>query len=96
MSSFILLSQSQFHLSAFLPLQVYGHGLSVLETQRALCALSILAPERLAEAIAALYHAFFVEKRQIAKVEAFGPVLEAVLGKDLADKVLEKVCMKSL
>ncbi|SLM34514.1 2-hydroxychromene-2-carboxylate isomerase [Lasallia pustulata] len=58
-------------------------------TQRALCALSQIAPEKVPDAIAALYHAFWVEGQKIEKPD----VIEAVLGKaftsDLAKRVME-------
>ena len=68
----------------------------MLETQRALCAVSMLAPQKLIEVITALYHAFWVERKQIGKVDVFGPVLEAVLGKDSGGEILQKVYSGSL
>lgn len=63
----------------------------MFKTQRALCALSQIAPEKVPDAIAALYHAFWVEGQKIEKPD----VIEAVLGKaftsDLAKRVMEAV-----
>ena len=64
---------------------------NVFKTQRALCALSQIAPEKVPDAMAALYHAFWVEGQKIEKPD----VIEAVLGKaftsDLAKRVMEAV-----
>ena len=56
-----------------------------------LTALTLVAPERLEEAIAALYHAFFVEHRLIAKLENILPILEAALGKEVAAEAVARV-----
>lgn len=49
----------------------------VLKTQRALCALSQISPDKVPDAITALYHAFWVEGQEISKPD----VIAAVLGK---------------
>ncbi|GAQ37550.1 hypothetical protein AtubIFM55763_000428 [Aspergillus tubingensis] len=60
-----------------------------LSTQRALCAISQKHPDKLVPAFEALYHLFWVEgNANIAQPECFGPVLEGVLGKDVAQSVL--------
>ncbi|GKZ20802.1 hypothetical protein AbraIFM66951_003104 [Aspergillus brasiliensis] len=60
-----------------------------LSTQRALCAISLKHPDKLAPALEALYRLFWVEGNpNIAQPECFGPVLEGVLGKDVAQSVL--------
>ena len=64
-----------------------------LSTQRALCAISQKHPDKLVPAFEALYHLFWVEgNANIAQPECFGPVLEGVLGKDVAQSVLADVC----
>ena len=50
-----------------------------------------MAPEKTADVIAALYHAFFVELKPISKADDFMPIVESVLGKETAAKTLERV-----
>lgn len=64
-----------------------------LSTQRALCAISLKHPDKLVPAFETLYHLFWVEGNpNIAQPECFGPALEGVLGKDVAQSVLADVC----
>ena len=56
--------------------------------------MNILAPQKLTDTIAGLYHEFWVEGRPIGKIDEFGPVLENVLGKGLGKEVLEKVGLR--
>lgn len=59
-----------------------------LATQRALCAVSQLFPDKLAQTLEALFNVFWVEGNiNIGKSETFDPVLERVLGKDGRDQV---------
>lgn len=67
-----------------------------INTQRALCALSMSNPSKLPDAFAALYHAFWVERVAIGKPEVFGPILAKVLGESAAKGVMEKVCLTNL
>ena len=60
-----------------------------LNTQRALCAIELAHPEKLADCFAALYQAFWVEGQTIGKAEVFGPVLAMVLGEEGARGVVE-------
>lgn len=53
--------------------------------------MSLVAPEKLEAVIAALYRAFMVERKPISSREDFMPIVEAVLGKDVAAKILERV-----
>lgn len=53
--------------------------------------MSLVAPEKLEAVIAALYHAFMVERKQISRPGDFMPTVETVLGKETAAAVLEKV-----
>ena len=69
----------------------YSTIADLLKTQRALCALTQTSPEKLPDALTALYHAFWVERQQINKPEVIGSVLEKALGTDVANGVMEKV-----
>lgn len=60
-----------------------------LHTMRAMCAVSLLCPDRLTDCFDALYAAFWIERQTISKPEVFGPVLAKVLGEAQAKKVLE-------
>jgi 2-hydroxychromene-2-carboxylate isomerase len=67
-----------------------GFPVLTLQTMRALCALELLDPSKLPIALDALYHALWVERQsQVGKTEGFAPILEKVLGKELAGRVLE-------
>ena len=59
----------------------------VFQTQRALCALLQTSPEKVPDAITALYHAYWVEGQQITKPD----VIEAVLGKAFSAEVAKSV-----
>lgn len=61
-----------------------------LNTQRALCAIEQLQPEKLSDCFGALYQAFWAEGQAIGKPEVFGPVLAKVLGEDGAKKIVEE------
>ncbi|RAL08928.1 putative 2-hydroxychromene-2-carboxylate isomerase [Aspergillus homomorphus CBS 101889] len=61
-----------------------------LHTQRALCAVAQLAPEQLLSVQEALFRTFWVEgDGRIGEPACFVPVLEAVLGKEVAARVVE-------
>lgn len=62
-----------------------------LNTQRALCAVQLMYPEKLNECFSALYEAFWIERKTIGKPEVFGPVLQKVLGEEATKKVLENL-----
>ena len=53
-----------------------------LNTQRALCAVEMMQPEKLSDCFAALYQAFWVEGQTIGKPEIIGSVLTKVLGEE--------------
>jgi len=63
---------------------------STVAPQRTLVAVSLLAPEKLADCIHALYCAYFIDLKNVSKVEDFSPALESVLGEDMTKEVLEK------
>jgi 2-hydroxychromene-2-carboxylate isomerase len=61
-----------------------------VNTMRAVCAVSLLAPQKLEDVIAALYHTFWVESKPVSKPEVYGPVIASVVGEDLGKQVMEK------
>ena len=65
-----------------------------IQVQRALAALSAIAPERLVEAAAALYDRFFVDVEPISNEDDFMPVLEEQLGKELATRVASSIAVE--
>ena len=58
-----------------------------VDVQRALTAITLIAPEKLGDAIAALYEQFFVKLGPVAKAEDFLPILRGVLGGETGGKV---------
>jgi 2-hydroxychromene-2-carboxylate isomerase len=63
-----------------------------LNTQRALCALELTAPQSIPTALDALYASFWHDGNYlIGKPKGFGPVLEKALGKDVAKDMLERM-----
>lgn len=67
-----------------------GFPILTLQTQRAMCALELLSPTQMPEALDALYAAFWVHgNSSVGKADGFTPVLEKALGKELTAKVLE-------
>lgn len=63
----------------------------VLKTQRALCALSQISPDKVPDAITALYHAFWVEGQEINNPDVIAAVLGKALNADVVKKVMEGV-----
>ena len=59
-------------------------------SQRALTALSLEVPDKFLDVLAALYHASFVERKQISKPDEFMPIFESVIGNEAAAKILAK------
>lgn len=62
-----------------------------LKTQRALCALSQISPDKVPDAITALYHAYWVEGQQVNKPDVIEAVLRKALSADVVKKVMEGV-----
>ncbi|MCJ1366304.1 hypothetical protein MMC16_005432 [Acarospora aff. strigata] len=67
-----------------------GFPPSTVGIQRALCALTLVAPEKLSDTLSALYHAFWVERKAVQKPEELKPILEKTLGDNLAREILGK------
>ena len=73
-----------------------GFPANTLQAQRVLTALSLIAPEKLADVIAALWHMSFVEGKQIHKAEHLEPVIASLAGGTLGRDVLDQVCGQSV
>lgn len=65
--------------------------LTTFKTQRTLCAVEMLCPQRLPEVIATLFHASFVQHKAIHTPEGLLPVIAKILGNSNASEVLAKV-----
>ena len=69
-----------------------GFPIRTLAVQRALCAVSQRTPEKLADVIGALFHAFWAEgNTTVGEPEGFAPILEGVLGKPETQEVIAAV-----
>ncbi|MCJ1282035.1 hypothetical protein MMC26_001358 [Xylographa opegraphella] len=64
-----------------------GWPQSTVAVLRALTALSIIAPERVGDVLAALYHASFVSQQRVATPEEFLPIFSKVLMNNTAEAV---------
>lgn len=53
--------------------------------------MNVLAPEKLSDVIAALYHVSFAERKPIDKPNDFLPVIAGILGEKGAKEIGEKV-----
>ena len=51
-----------------------------MQVQRALAAVALLQPGKLAETIATLYHMSFAERQEIHTLELLGPVFSKIFG----------------
>lgn len=71
-----------------------GFPFRTLPVQRALCAISQKAPEKLAPVVGALFHAVWVEgNTTIGEPDGFAPVIESVLGKQETDEIMAAVSL---
>jgi 2-hydroxychromene-2-carboxylate isomerase len=69
-----------------------GFPFRTLPVQRALCAISRKAPEKLPAAIAAVYKAVWVDgDTTVGDVDGFVPLFESVLGKQETQEILVAV-----
>ncbi|KAJ5108987.1 hypothetical protein N7456_005662 [Penicillium angulare] len=67
-----------------------GFPVKTLGVQRALCALSQKAPEKLPSVMEALFQSMWVDiNSRIGEPEGFTPVLESVLGKGATQEILQ-------
>lgn len=69
-----------------------GFPFRTLAVQRALCAISLKAPEKLAPAIQAVFHAAWVDgNTTIGEADGFAPLLEGILGKQEMKEIMSDV-----
>ena len=68
-----------------------GFPKNTIPVQRALCAIMLLTPEKLQETIALLYHASFVEHRDVVDKDTLFALLTRVQGEDGAKDIIAKV-----
>lgn len=69
-----------------------GFPFRTLPVQRALCAISQQAPEKLAPVIGAIFHAVWVEgNTAVGEPDGFVPVIESVLGKQETQEIMSAV-----
>ena len=61
------------------------------QLQRALTAATMTHPDKLADLLALLYDAIFVQHQNVAKAEDFTSFFAQVLGEEAAKEVVEKV-----
>lgn len=67
-----------------------GFPANTIKAQRVLTAVVLLHPERLADTIAAVFHASFVEHKEVHKPENLIPILEKTFGEEQAKEILTK------
>lgn len=53
--------------------------------------MTILHPERLADTLAAIYHASFAEQKEVHTPERFVPIFEKIFGTEETKEILTKV-----
>lgn len=61
------------------------------QIQRVLCALKVQCPAQYVDAIAALYVAFWADRRPIQMEAYYKPTLDGILGNDMSQTVMMKV-----
>ena len=62
-----------------------------MQVQRALTAVAILYPERLADTLTAIFHASFVEHKEVHTPESLVPILQKTFGQEETTEILTKV-----
>ena len=70
------------------------YKLILRKVQRALTAVTILHPERLADALAAIYHASFAEQKEVHTPESLMPILQKIFGEEGTREILTKVSIR--
>lgn len=73
---------------------ILGYKLILRQVQRALTAVTILHPGRLADTIAAIYHASFVAQKEVHTPESLMPILQKIFGEEETKEILIKVSIK--
>lgn len=64
------------------------------QVQRVLTVVANMRPERLADTLAAIYHASFAEQKEIHTPEGLMPILEKIFGEEGTKEILTKVGIK--
>ncbi|KAF6227130.1 hypothetical protein HO133_008571 [Letharia lupina] len=67
-----------------------GFPANTIKVQRALTLVGILHPQRLAESLAAVFHASFAEHRQVHTPESLTPIFEKIFGEEGTKEILTK------
>ena len=73
------------------PFQAQAH---IPQTQRILTVVAVHHPERLAEALAAIYHASFAEHKEVHTPETLMPIFEKIFGDKETEEIMAKVNTK--
>lgn len=73
------------------PLQV---KLILRQVQRILTAVATMHPERLADSLAAIYHASFAEQKEVHTPENLMPILKKIFGEEATKEILTRVGIK--
>ncbi|KAK4949765.1 hypothetical protein LTR10_011607 [Elasticomyces elasticus] len=68
----------------------YPFKATTLKVQRILTACMLESPSRHADLVAALYHAFWAEKKSVQLPEVHAPIVLAVLGQVVGTRVIER------
>lgn len=66
-----------------------------LEVQRAICACKLECPNQFVDVVAALYSAFWGERKAIQLETGYRPILEKLLGMTESEKVLCRVSLRA-
>lgn len=72
----------------------HEYKLILRQVQRALTAVTILHPEKLVDTVAAIYHASFVEHKEVHTPESLMPLLQKIYGAEGTRDILTKVRIK--
>ena len=70
--------------------RILEYKLILWQVQRALTAVTILHPEKLADTIAAIYHASFVAQKEVHTPESLMPILQKIFGEEETKGILKK------
>ena len=73
---------------------ILEYKLILRQVQRALTAVTISHPERLADTIAAIYHASFVAQKEVHTPESLMPILQKIFGEEETKEILIMVSIK--
>lgn len=71
--------------------RILEYKLILRQAQRALTAVTILHPEKLADTIAAIYHVSFVAQKEVHTPESLMPILQQIFGEEETKEILIKV-----